>query len=53
MQTLLEAQPCGTSRATDQYELRLQVFDQQYREFDVCDPLAQEVGKLFATLSPL
>jgi hypothetical protein len=43
----------STSRATDQYELRLQVFDKQYRESDVCDSLAQEVGKLFATLSPL
>jgi hypothetical protein len=52
MQTVLQAQPCGTSRPTDQYELRLQIFDKQYRESDVCDPLAQEVGKLFQTLSP-
>jgi len=50
MQTLLKAQPCGTSRATDQYELRLQVFDKHYRESDVCDPVAQEVGKLFEGL---
>jgi len=51
IQTLLEADPCG-SRGTDQYELRLQIFDKQYRESDVCDPVAQEVGKLFQTLSP-
>jgi hypothetical protein len=51
MQTLLEAQPCG-SRGTDQYELRLQIFDKRYRESEVCDPIAQEVGKLFEALSP-
>ena len=52
LQTLLEAQPCRTSRATDQYELRVQVFDKRFRESEVCDPIAQEVGKLFQTLSP-
>jgi hypothetical protein len=51
MQTLLKAQPCTASRPTDQYELRLQIFDKQYRESDVCDPVAPDVGKLFQTLS--
>ncbi len=52
MRTLLEAEPCSTSRATDQYELRVQVFDKRFLESEVCDPIAQEVGKLFQTLSP-
>jgi hypothetical protein len=49
MRTLLGAQPCGP-RPTDGYELRLQIFDKRYRESEVCDPVAEEVGKLFGVL---
>jgi hypothetical protein len=52
LRALLEASPCPQSRPTDQYELRLQVFDKGYRESDVCDPVAEEVGKLFAAIVP-
>ena len=52
MQTLLEAQPSCGSRSTDEYELRLQIFDKRYRESEVCGPIAEKVGKLFETLSP-
>jgi hypothetical protein len=49
LRTLLEAS-CPQSRPTDQYELRLQIFDKRYRESDACDPVAEEFGKLFAAI---
>jgi hypothetical protein len=50
LRRLLDSPPCPVQRPTDEYELRIQIFERQYRELDVCNPVAAQVGALFIEL---
>jgi hypothetical protein len=56
VRAMLTAKECELSRATDAFELRLQVFERvpnsRYRESQVCDPMATEFRELMDALSP-
>jgi len=52
---VLAADVCPVTRATDAYELRVQVFERvpypRYRDSDLCDPTAKEFRELFDALA--
>jgi hypothetical protein len=55
---LLTAKVCDSGRATDQYELRAEVFTRGssgplgFRAYEVCNPIASEFRALFDELAP-